>query len=267
VASISCAGNRAVQSRSDDLLLRTRGDVDRSGRRHHALACFSTHSRRWAALRLPPAELMRFVGPPLRSTFAELLATTDAGLIAGAVSAIGSESRRWGRSCRHAVAETLSETEPHSARSALGWMRGHFTTDPAAAAGRLGSVPVLLARETRTSDYQPRTANGCARRLPKPATRWSRRRATPSSITRSRRYLPTAWLMILVPGPRSTTTSCVVRLRSFSEHFFRLPKQFRPRLPRRPRRWWHRLRSRRRCQFRDAFGRSFRIASTYFHAT
>jgi phosphoglycolate phosphatase len=36
---------------------------------------------------LPAAELTRFIGPPLRATFAELLATTDARLIADAVCA------------------------------------------------------------------------------------------------------------------------------------------------------------------------------------
>jgi dienelactone hydrolase len=42
--------------------------------------------------------------------------------------------------------KTLSQTELRSARSALGWMRGHFATDPAAAVSRLGMVPVLLAQ-------------------------------------------------------------------------------------------------------------------------
>jgi pimeloyl-ACP methyl ester carboxylesterase len=42
--------------------------------------------------------------------------------------------------------KTLSQTELRSARSALGWMRGHFATDPAAAVGRLGTVPILLAQ-------------------------------------------------------------------------------------------------------------------------
>ena len=48
-----------------------------------------------------------------------------------------------------ALPKTLSQTELRSARSALGWMRGHFATDPATAAGRLGTVPVLLAQGDR----------------------------------------------------------------------------------------------------------------------
>jgi dienelactone hydrolase len=45
--------------------------------------------------------------------------------------------------------KTLSPNELRSARSALGWMRGHFATDPATATARLGTVPVLLAQGDR----------------------------------------------------------------------------------------------------------------------
>jgi len=48
--------------------------------RQHALATLGR-------VALPSAELLRFIGPPLRTTFAELLATTDACLIADAISA------------------------------------------------------------------------------------------------------------------------------------------------------------------------------------
>jgi hypothetical protein len=41
---------------------------------------------------------------------------------------------------------TLSQTELRAVRSALGWMRGHFATDPAAVVARLGTVPILVAQ-------------------------------------------------------------------------------------------------------------------------
>ena len=105
----------------------------------------------------PVAELTRFIGPPLRGTFAELLATTEAGLIADAEAAYAFATARypakqivvWGESLGTSVAVALAARKPVG-RVIL---EAPFTSAAAVAGGRYWYLPVrLLMKDQYRSD-------------------------------------------------------------------------------------------------------------------